>query len=198
MSSTDSRSAHLKEGEEFGMFMVRFMHFMNLWTIYTDLLQKKYVPSADHDAAPGDPPTGMWATLMFILYAFFYSLIEDSDEGLNGFRVWRIRYPEEETAIAAVESQVLPFRKRLKLFRNRTGFHGSRSWSHEARGLELFSEHSGSEILDAMKNFKSLGVALAAKSNARNGMQGYDEGQVRRWIDSITERAGIANQGKQA
>jgi hypothetical protein len=196
MSSTNSQPELLKEGEEFRMFMERFMHFLNLWTIYTDYLKKKYVPSVEHQSAPGDSPTDMWATLMFILYAFFYSLIEDSDEGLNGFRVWRMRYPEEESAIAVVEAQVLPFRQRLKWFRNRMGFHGSCSRSHEARGVELFSAHSGSQILEAMKSFKSLGAALAAKSNARNGMPGYDEARVRSWIDSITERARIATERK--
>jgi hypothetical protein len=189
----------VKDRQEFGIFVERFMHLMNLWTVYSDFLTKRYVPSVGVSY-----PTEEWqfpdmgSTLMFMLYAFFYSLIEDSDEGLNGFRVWRVRFPEEESAIAAVEAQVIPFSKKLKLFRNRLGFHGSRSRAHEARGLELFLMHSGSEIWEAIKNFKSLGSALLAKENARQGLQGYDPDRVRRWIDAVAARARHATQARKA
>jgi hypothetical protein len=102
---------------------------------------------------------------MFVLYAWFYSLIEDEENAVNGFRLWRERFPEEERAIAAVEAEVVPFRNDLKLFRNRLGFHGSTSRTHEAVGFQLFSNYSGTEILEAMLKFKSLGAALLAKEN---------------------------------
>ena len=197
MAKRQSKPEPQKEGEEFRIFVERFMHFMNLWTVYTDLLNMKYIPTVGAADTSGEwQLTDMWATLMFVLYAFFYSLIEDSEDGLNGFRVWRAHCPEEESAIAVVEAQVVPFTQPLKLFRNRLGFHGSRSRAHEARGLELFSAHTGGDIFEAMKNFKSLGAALVAKENARQGLPSYDADRVRRWIDSITERARIATQGR--
>jgi len=107
---------------------------------------------------------------------------------VNGFRIWRVRYPEEEAAIAAVESRVAPFRERLKLFRNRLGFHGSRSRTHESKGLELFAAHSGNEMWNAMKDFKSLGAALLAKSTLAQGIGRYTGEQVREWIDEIISR----------
>jgi hypothetical protein len=169
--------------EEFSIFAERYMHFINLWTVYSDILTKKYVPSInDEEFAPG-------MTIMLVLYAYFYSLVEDSADGLNGFRIWRAKFQEEESAIGAVEAQVAPFRGRLKLYRNRLGFHGSTTRSHEASGLNLFAEHSGTEIWNAMRNFKALGAALFAKANEKQGIGEFNAAQVRDWIDGVAERA---------
>jgi hypothetical protein len=178
-------TARSVKSEEFSIFVERFVHFQNLFTVYLDLLSGHYVPTVN-------PPSEEWsqmdmrATMMLVLYAYFYSLIEDDHESLNAFRIWRQRYPEEEVAISAVESQVSPFRDRLKIFRNRLGFHGSRSRAHEARGFDLLKQHSGTEIWNAIKNFKSLGAALIAKSN---DPQALAPNELRRWIDSITQRS---------
>jgi len=169
--------------EEFSIFAERYMHFMNLWTIYSDILSQKYSPSThDEEFTPG-------TTVMMVLYAYFYSLVEDSAEGLNGFRIWRAKFPEEESAIGAVEAQVAPFRGQLRVYRNRLGFHGSRTRSHESSGLDLFAKHSGTEIWNAMKNFKALGAALFAKANERQGIGTFNAAQVRDWIDGVAERA---------
>jgi hypothetical protein len=185
-----------KNREEFGIFVDRFMNFMNLWTIYSDLLTGYYVPSLGYSRSNPHEDKGTasqrWTvdiTVMLLLYAYFYSLVEDSDEGVNGFRLWRERHPEEIRTIEAVEAQVAPFLERLRLFRNRLGFHGSRSREHESRGFELFNVHSGNEIFDAMKNFKALGAALLAKENVRQGIGPLSLEQVRQWIDRVAERA---------
>lgn len=175
--------------EEFGIFAERYMHFMNLWTVYTDLLSGHYVPRLNLSSEKFSI-TDVRATMMLILYAYFYSLIEDDNQSLNGFRIWRARYPEEEAAIAAVEAQVVPFRRRLRLFRNRLGFHGSRSRAHESSGFDLFAQHSGTEMWDAMKSFKALGAALFAKESAQRGLEGSDPDRARQWIDSVAARAG--------
>ena len=93
-------------------------------------------------------------------------MIEEDQNSVNAFRVWRQSFPEEESAIAAVEAQVVPFIGDLKRFRNRLGFHGSRSRAHEASGFELFARHSGGAILAAMANFKHFGAVLLAKEIA--------------------------------
>jgi len=171
--------------EEFGIFVERFMDFMNLWTVYADLLKGHYVPSIPREKEWSR--TDIQTTLMFNLCAFFYSLVEDSEDAINAFRIWRIRYPEEESAIVAVEAQVCPMISDLRVFRNRLGFHGSRSRKHEAAGLDFFANHSGDATLAAMKKFKSLGAALLAKDNARQGIQGVDANEVRRRLDSFTQ-----------
>jgi hypothetical protein len=147
--------------EEFGIFALRLFHFMNLWTIYTDLLKQKYLPSLDND----DYPVRM--TMMFIVYAYFYSLVEDSSDGVNGFRVCRQNFPEETAAIAAVEGRVKPFLVQLRVFRNRMGFHGSRTTSHESAAFDLFNKHSGMELLEAMKAFKAMSAAFLGLSAAQ-------------------------------
>jgi hypothetical protein len=108
-------------------------------------------------------------TMMVVLYSYFYSLVEDSEEGLNGFRVWREVWPNEEAAISVVEARVTPFLSPLRLFRNRMGFHGSRSRTHEATAFELFNKHSGTDVFEAIKLFKGLGAALFGMDVAQSG-----------------------------
>ncbi len=175
--------------EELRIFVERFMHFMNLWTVYSDFLSFKYVPSVDFDDSDDHSIPRVQVTLMFILYAFFYSLVDDSQDGLNGFRIWRSRFPEEESAIAAVEAQVVPFQDKLRVFRNRLGFHGSRTRAHEDPALDVFATHTGGEIFQAMGNFKSLGAALLAKANAQEGASNSSHERARQWIDAVAARA---------
>jgi hypothetical protein len=169
--------------EEFGIFAERFMHFMNLWTIYGDMLSGKYVPSLSEGKYTPK------ITQMLMVYGYFYSLVEDSEEGVNGFRIWRDQFPDEAPAIRTVEAQVAPFLGRLRLFRNRLGFHGSRTRAHESRAYDLFTEHSGTEIWNAISNFKSLGAALFAKANERQGIGAFNQAEVREWIDRVLVRS---------
>lgn len=147
--------------EEFEIFVERFMHFLNFWAVYRDLLSERYVPSLS--SAENDPFPRMNDTLMFVLYSLFYSLIENDHQGVNAFRVWRAKFPEEENAIRAIELEIEPFADRLRVFRNRLGFHGSRSRMHEASGFDLFAKHSGDELWNAMRRFKQLGALLLDK-----------------------------------
>ncbi len=162
------------------------MHFNNLWTVYHDLLTAKYIPSVgdrDHSLhAPG-------VTMMLILYAYFYSLVDDDSNGLNGFRIWRKRFPEEETAIAAVEACIIPFKDDLRRFRNRLGFHGSRTRKHEAPGLDLFANAKGAETLRAMGYFKRLGTLLLCKDLALQQSSKRDGDDARANIDDLIAMA---------
>lgn len=170
------------------------MQFHNIWTIYFDLLSGRYVPSLPTKTAAEvvevdwTIPAEMGPTLMFLLYAFFFSLIEDSDDGLNAFRIWRTKYPEEEKAIIALEKLILPFRPDLKIFRNRLGFHGSRSQQHEMKGFALFGNYSGADLIDRMKQFKALNAALIEKSLAYQANSAERLQEARSGIDKITER----------
>jgi hypothetical protein len=146
--------------DEFGIFAWRFIHFMNLWTIYTDLLQSTYVPALDNVNCP------VGRTMMFIVYSYFYSLVEDSSDGVNGFRVSRQKFPEHAATIGAVEAKVKPFLNDMRVFRNRMGFHGSRSTSHESAAFALFKNNSGTDVFEAMKAFKAMGAAFLGLSAA--------------------------------
>ncbi len=152
--------------EEFSIFAQRYMHFMNLYTVYRDFLQGQYVPSLDYRGEDVYIPN-VQSTLMFMLYGYFYSLVEHSENCLNAFRIWRARFPEEEKEIAEVEAQVEPLRDGLRLFRNRLGFHGSRTRAHESLGLDVFGDHSGTDVLVAIQRFKRLGAMLFDKDTLR-------------------------------
>jgi hypothetical protein len=91
--------------------------------------------------------------MILVLYAYyFYSLIEDADGGLNGFRIWREHFPEKEAAIAAVEAQVKPMKDELRIYRNRLGFHGSLSMAHEEMAFVFFANTNGTKAWNAMES----------------------------------------------
>ncbi len=160
---------------------------------YSDLLTGRYVPSVgnrklDEVEVDWTLPAEMVPTMMFVLYAFFYSIIEDSEDGLNAFRIWRLKYPDELKSINALEKQIAPLRPELKVFRNRLGFHGSRSQQHEARGFELFGKHSGTKMLETMKVFKALNAALLSKDLASQHNSAEELAQARLLLDAIPAR----------
>jgi hypothetical protein len=148
------------------------MQFHNIWTIYFDLISGRYVPSVnpiaeDHGEVDSSIVIEMKFTLMFLLYSFFYSLIEDSADGLDAFRIWRLKYSDEINTISALEREVSPIRSDLRIFRNKIGFHGSRTQRNEEKGLELFGNHSGTKMIETMRIFKAMNAALLEKDLAQ-------------------------------
>jgi hypothetical protein len=179
--------------EEHLLFVRRCMQFHHIWTIYWDLLSGHYVPSVGHresDEVEVDwtLPGQMVPTVMYILYGFFYSLVEDSEDGLDAFRIWRLKFPDELATINALETHVAPMRTDLRLFRNRLGFHGSRSQTHESRGYDLFGNHSGTKMIEVMKVFKALNAALLMKDLALQHDSAEEMGEARRRLDLIPSR----------
>jgi hypothetical protein len=172
--------------EELRIFVERLTHFMSLWTVYHDMLTGLYVPSVGERGASFSNPS---ITMMLMLYAYFYSLVEDSDDGLNAFRICREHFPDEDQAITAMESQIKPFMKDFKRYRHRLGFHGSRSRKHEASGWDLFANTTGTATWNAIKNFKALAATLLAKDMAITESNDAEIKQYRSWIDAIAERA---------
>jgi hypothetical protein len=171
------------------------MQFHHIWTIYSDLLSGHYVPSVNvGNSKPKDAeadwtlPAEMGPTVMFILYSFFFSLIEDSDDGLDAFRIWRLKFPDKDLVITALEQQIAPIRTDLRYFRNRLGFHGSRSQKHELRGFDLFGNQSGMKMLEAMSVFKALNAALIVKDLAKQRNSAEEMATARLLIDRIPQR----------
>jgi len=180
--------------EEHYLFIKRVMQFQNIRTVYTDLLTGRYIPSCGAEQieeiqeADSTITAEMVPTMMFVLYSFFYSLIEDSDDGHDAFRIWRIKWPEEEQAIEALETLVRPLRNDLRYFRNRLGFHGSRSHALESKGFELFANHSGDRIMQIMTRFTSLNAGFLMKDRAEKSGSDEDKKKARAWIDANIER----------
>jgi len=178
--------------EEFRLFMVRHMQFMNLWTVYRDFLSKRYIPSVpgyqDTGNADWRTPASFDATLMFVLYSFFYSLVDQHEKGINAFRIWRAKFPAEEKAIAALEYRINPVIPDLKTFRHRLGFHGSQTFNQQDAGFKLFGTNSGGKMLNLMKQYKSLNAALCELDMARVANDTEKIADARQKIDAVTAR----------
>lgn len=184
--------------EEFYLYVRRHAQFLHVWTVYHDMLSGHYKPTTGELFAEGVDNTAsflaqMGPTFMLLLYAFFYSLIEDSDDSINAFRIWRLKFPEEQTAIDAVEKHVAPMRDDLRVFRNRIAFHGSRTHKHESRGFDLFANQSGTKMLDTMKVFKKLNYGLLAKDLARQHQSDEEMQHARAVLDAIPANCDALN-----
>jgi hypothetical protein len=177
------REKRTKRPEELSIYAERHLDFLNIWTIYADLLKGAYKPSLNDEERP------VAITMMFVVYAYFYSLVEDSDEGLNGFRVWRAKLPGEDRAISAVEGKVKPFLARLRIFRNRMGFHGSRSRNHERAAFDLFNKHSGTEIFETIVLYKALAAALFGMDTALHLNDTEEIARCRARLDGIAAQS---------
>ena len=180
--------------EEHYLFVKRVMQFQNVRTVYSDLLTGHYVPSIgakrieEIQEADSTITAEMIPTMMFILYSFFFSLVEDSADGMDAFRIWRRKYPDEDQAIAALEALVKPLLNDLRFFRNRLGFHGSRSHAKESKGFELFANHSGDYVMQIMTRFTSLNAGFLMKDAADRNDSEEDRKRARSWIDENIER----------
>jgi hypothetical protein len=149
--------------EQFTILDVRLGQFLNIWTVLQDYMTGKYVPSIELKAADVDdyrtPATFPW-TFMSLLYSFFFSLVDTHSKGVNAFRIWRLKFPGQLPAIDAVEFRVQEILPELKKFRDKLGFHGSRTINEEELGFELLERHGSIKILNVIQHFNSLAVNL--------------------------------------
>lgn len=143
-----------KKDGELSIYVERMYRFIQLLRIYDIVLA---IPDRDD---PGEPHLTMRGTMMSVVYSFFYSLIEPDSKGVDFFRIWRARLPEAATDIDALEARVAPIRDDLRLFRNRFGFHGSRSREREAAAFDLLLNHQGSHIYQVILDTRDLSTKL--------------------------------------
>jgi hypothetical protein len=66
---------------------------------------------------------------------------------------------------------------------------GSRTRRHEGAGFGLFNEHSGTEVYQSTRLFKSLGAALLGMDMAVYAHNLDDQARGRAWIDRVTGAA---------
>lgn len=105
-----------------------------------------------------------FGTLVLETASFLYSLFEDRADSINLVRVWHgFDHPFGED----LENLVLrlsPFSDELKLVRNRLGFHGSLSRSHERVGLGIFDVASGRarDFADLERDMQRLFLRMIA------------------------------------
>jgi hypothetical protein len=148
--------------DELSVYVERIMRMIQLLRIYEMVLALPDEPS-DRD----NPQSSRKGTMMGVVYSFFYSLIEDDPQGINFFRIWRAREPSFAAELDALEARIAPFKGRLRLFRNRFGFHGSVTREHEAVGLDLLTHHDGALIYQAILDTRNLSTKLLKARLAR-------------------------------
>jgi hypothetical protein len=83
-----------------------------------------------------------FGTLLIETSSFLYSLFEDREDSINLLRVWQGFDHPFGNELQDYSTRLSPFKEELKLVRNRLGFHGSLTRSHEGAGLGIFDVDS--------------------------------------------------------
>ena len=179
--------------EDHILYVVRFMQFMNIYTVHQDFLSGHYKPSVEGMKVPDDEVdvrilAEMGSTLMFQMYAYFYSLVEGRSDTVDAFRIWREKYPEEQEAIDAMYALVQPILPELRDFRNSLGFHGGRNHAKQQKGFEFFGRYNADYIVAVINRFKSLNAAFLAKDTARESGSAEEARRARALIDHVTAK----------
>ena len=144
----------MKKDDELSIYVERMIRLIQLLRIYEKVL---VMPEECEDL---DPHLTMRATMLSVVYSFFYSLIERDPNGIDFFRIWRTRAPEMASELDTLEARVQPMKDDLRVFRNRFGFHGSTSREHEAAAFKLLEVHTGTEIYNVILDTRNLSAKL--------------------------------------
>ena len=83
-----------------------------------------------------------FGTLLLETSSFLYSLFEDRGDSINLLRVWQGFDHPFSNELQDYSTRLSPFKEELKLVRDRLGFHGSLTRSHERAGLSVFDVDS--------------------------------------------------------
>ena len=83
-----------------------------------------------------------FGALLIETSSFLYSLFDDREDSVNLQRVWQGFDHPFSNELQACSTRLSPFKEELKLVRNRLGFHGSLTRSHERAGLGVFDVDS--------------------------------------------------------
>jgi hypothetical protein len=83
-----------------------------------------------------------FGAMLFEAASFLYSLFEDRDNSINLLKIWQGFDHPFDDELQKLANKLDPFKEELRLVRNRVGFHGSLSRSHERAGLGIFDVES--------------------------------------------------------
>jgi len=168
-----------RHNEEFEIFYERVSHFLNLREMVDNVLRGHKLSGT---FIPRASPAG---TLSIIFFAYFYSLIDRDRRAVNAFRVWREHFPQEHKSIQGFYNHIVNYEECLRTFRNRVGFHGSRTRSNEDEGYELLSKYSVGDLLQTADEFLALSSALLSRHLSNDPLNEAHREQ----IDQIIRRA---------
>jgi len=137
--------------KKFELHVERMSKFLCLLDIYFEILKG----NVNHSRSKS------WTSILIeVVYAYFYSIIDDREDSINMFRVWRDEYPDHIVEIEKVESLVYPYKGYFMLLRNNVGFHGSIKQKGKKVGMKIFKEVDGSKTLELMVAVRDLSTHL--------------------------------------
>lgn len=142
------------QDEEFCIYVERMTRMIQLLRIYELVLRQSGAVDTEQ------PHLSLAGTMLAVVYSFYYSLIEERENGIDFFRIWKRHAPEFTVELEILESRVAPLRENLRVFRNRYGFHGSTSREHESVAFDLLSQHSGNQLMDTILEMRNLSTRL--------------------------------------
>lgn len=107
-----------------------------------------YLAEMQFECAAGDIRTlplhlTRFGTLALETSSFLYSLFEDRSDSINLLRVWQGFDHPFGNDLLQHATRLGPFKADLKRVRDRLGFHGSLTRSHERGGLGVFDVDTG-------------------------------------------------------
>lgn len=103
-------------------------------------------------------PSSMRSTMYTVILSYFYSVIDDHPQGINCFRIWKEQFPESMQEIEELEHEVALIKDDLKKFRNKFGFHGSRTCSNQAKGLLPIFYQSYENVIRKIIHARRMGL----------------------------------------
>jgi hypothetical protein len=106
-----------------------------------------YLAEVQFECAGGDTKVlplhlTRFGTVLVETSSFLYSLFEDRSDSIDLLRVWQGFDHPFGNELQDYSSRLCPFKEELKLVRDRLGFHGSLTRSHEGAGLGIFDVDS--------------------------------------------------------
>jgi hypothetical protein len=126
---------HLERGEDVTISVERMMRFCHLAQ-----MQFEYAAVGDTTALPLH--LTRFGVLVIETASFLHSFFEDRPDSINLLKIWRGFDHPFGNELHDCEAKLTPFKAELKLVRNRVGFHGSLTRSHERAGLGIFDVQS--------------------------------------------------------
>src|SRR5262245_1947376 len=99
-----------------------------------------------------------FGTMFFQTASFLYSLFDDTKNSTNLLKIWKgFEHPFEDE-LQNFHDKLIPFKDELKRVRNRIGFHGSLTRTHEKAGLGIFDLESprGTEFAVILRDIQDI------------------------------------------
>jgi hypothetical protein len=137
------------------MKLVELFHFSLLWSA---LSREEFFP----ENKMGHSGEDFASSVRVALISWFCVIVDQSDGGLNIFKVWRELFPNDRKVIDLAWRQIEPHWDVLRSFRDRCGFHADTPQKYFEAKIKLLDNP---ETVKAVQDFLDLAIILVKKEN---------------------------------